>query len=242
MRGEPFEFVAFSAEHLRGAGGTEIAELRAFEHDVFRLRYSVYIEEHGLQSPYANYEEKTIRDNLDDSAIHLVARTDQKTVGCLRLNLARNSDLGDFVRLYNMAVSPKHPERTCASTKLIVANAYRGYRVDVELLNFGTEISLRYLDIDEHYIDCRIELLPYYLRLGGRKAGAQFTHYETGLACPLVFDLKDHAYLQRSQSVLARNRCVVCVSDRLKDACEDQADCRAYSLSGENTEKKNESL
>ncbi len=58
--------------------------------DVFRLRYQVYVVEHGFENP-ADYPDKLEKDLYDDSSVHFLARDNQgRAIGTARLVLNSN--------------------------------------------------------------------------------------------------------------------------------------------------------
>jgi predicted GNAT family N-acyltransferase len=157
-----------------------------------RLRYEVYCLELGRQSPYADHDSKTIKDDLDSFGHTFVAVEDGETIGTLRTNFSTEGSLGAFEQLYGMSASKHHPGRTAICTKFIVKRSKRGslafYKLMIAWLEYIT--TRRAL---ECYIDCTPNLVPFYERFGfARAAGAPFCHHENGLSLPMMLDLAQH--------------------------------------------------
>src|SRR5262245_36827776 len=91
-----------------------------------RLRYEVYCEELGRQSPYADHDKKVVTDHLDDTGHVFIAVEAGETIGTLRGNASADTELGAMEELYGMRRSPHHPEATSICTKFIVRKSKRG--------------------------------------------------------------------------------------------------------------------
>jgi predicted GNAT family N-acyltransferase len=157
-----------------------------------RLRYEVYCVELRRQSPYADHQSKTIKDDLDTFGHTFVAVEDGETIGTLRTNFSTEGPLGAFEQLYGMSASKHHPGRTAICTKFIVKRSKRGslafFKLMVAWLEYITTKGAL-----ECYIDCTPNLVPFYERFGfTRAAGAPFCHHENGLSLPMMLDLAQH--------------------------------------------------
>ena len=137
-----------------------------------RLRYEVYCEELGRQSPYADHDKKVITDRLDDTGHVFIAVEAGETIGTLRGNASADTELGAMEELYGMRRSPHHPEATSICTKFIVRKSKRGGAAE-ELIAAMVRYGIRNW-IKECYIDCIPALLPYYKALGFKIAGQKF--------------------------------------------------------------------
>lgn len=155
-----------------------------------RLRYEVYCEELGRQSPYADHAKRTISDQLDRTGQVLVARRGDETIGTLRGNGAWEQELGVYEELYGMKDSKYHPDATAIITKFIVKKSQRGgpaaRKLIAALVRYGLD------RVRECYIDCTPPLLPYYRAIGFKLAGPKFVHRENGLSLPMKLDLVKH--------------------------------------------------
>jgi len=156
-----------------------------------RLRYQVYCEELGRQSPHADHGARTISDHLDDTALVFIATEGGETIGTMRANLSRDSKLGVLEELYGMKRSAQHPAATGICTKFIVKKSRRGSPASMKLVAAVVRYGLRN-NITECYIDCIPALIPYYKALGFKIAGEKFLHSENGPSYPMMLDLVKH--------------------------------------------------
>jgi CRP-like cAMP-binding protein/predicted GNAT family N-acyltransferase len=156
-----------------------------------RLRYEVYCEELGRQSPYADHDKKVVTDHLDDTGHVFIAVEAGETIGTLRGNASADTELGAMEELYGMRRSPHHPEATSICTKFIVRKSKRGGAAGRKLIAAMVRYGIRNR-IKECYIDCIPALLPYYKALGFKIAGQKFFHPENGPSHPMALDLVKH--------------------------------------------------
>ena len=156
-----------------------------------RLRYAVYCEELGRDSPYADHQTKTISDPLDAFGHTFVAIEDGETIGTLRGNMAAEGSLGHLEELYGMRQSAFHPGATAICTKFIVKKSRRGSPAAIKLISALTGFGVRH-KMRECYIDCVPNLLPYYRAIGFTIVGPRFFHRENGPSYPMMIDLAVH--------------------------------------------------
>jgi len=179
------------AEKNAGAAQVYLCRNERMLNDAKRLRYDVYCEELGRQSPYADHERKTISDHLDDTGLVFIAMDGNETIGTLRANASSDSTLGAIEELYGMNRSKHHPQATGICTKFIVKKSRRGSSVALKLIAAVVQYGLRN-SIKECYIDCIPALLPYYKALGFKITGLAFFHRENGLSYPMMLDVERH--------------------------------------------------
>ncbi len=156
-----------------------------------RLRYEVYCEELGRNSPYADHHRRIISDDLDRFGNTFVAIEAGQTIGTLRSNLCREGPVGYLEDLYGMRQSAHHPSATAVCTKFIVRKQKRGSAAAIKLIAAMVGFGLRG-NIKECFIDCIPALIPYYRALGFRAAGPEFFHRENGPSIPMRLDLIKH--------------------------------------------------
>ena len=194
-RAEARRSVSVTEAGLRGADSerVDIGLCRHAEHlrRVQQLRYDVYCRELGRGSAYANHEEETLADRLDEFAHVFMARRGDEVIGSLRVNFANEGDLGVLESLYGMRHSPAHPKATAICTRFVVHPDWRGSDVALKLIAAATRFGLRE-GKQVCYIDATPELLHYYRALGFRTANAQFLHYDNGPSVPMRVDLRRH--------------------------------------------------
>jgi N-acyl-L-homoserine lactone synthetase len=184
-----------------------------------RLRYEVYCEELGRQSPFADHAERIISDGLDAFGNTFIALENGEAVGTLRVNEPSLGPLGVLETLYGMNNSVHHPASTVVCTKFVVRKSRRGspiaFKLIAAVVRYGMQRQLK-----ECYIDCIPALLPYYKAMGFVPCGQRFLHRENGPSDPLMLDLVKYgkrltvemgplalmAFLIRSQTHKLRDR------------------------------------
>jgi predicted GNAT family N-acyltransferase len=148
-----------------------------------RLRYEVYCQELGRQSPYADHDKKIITDHMDDTGHVFIAVEGGETIGTLRGNAAAQGGLGVLEELYGMSASAHHPTATAICTKFIVKKSKRGGSAGMKLIAAMVRYGIRN-HIRECYIDCIPTLIPYYKAIGFTMAGPNSFTARMGLPIP----------------------------------------------------------
>jgi hypothetical protein len=181
---------------------TEPAELE----EVFRLRYRVYVQELQYPQRYADPCSQTVREPLDEMG-HILGLFDHsRLVGTCRINPAAESDLGEYVELYQLQrFVPFFPRHVSVTTKGMILPEYRA---GVPCLKMVLD-CFRYLRmltpaICFNFIDARPHLLPLHRKVGYRQVFPNFQHPDFGkVVHPLVLVVRDQGYLRWIQSPLA---------------------------------------
>ena len=188
-----FNLVMTSSTGYAGSRAIEVFLCRNKEmlESAQRLRYEVYCQELGRQSPCADHDNKIIADELDELGQTFVAIENGETIGTLRGNRSADGSLGLLEELYGMRASAHHPSETAVCTKFIVKRSKRGGAASMKLISALARYGLRH-DVKECYIDCIPALLPYYKAMGFTIAGQKFLHRENGPSYPMVIDLARH--------------------------------------------------
>ena len=154
------------------------------------LRYLVYCKELNRKSPYADNKKQILADDMDDHGALFVAYLDGQAVGTVRVNLARDGDLGVLENLYNMHSSRHHRQATSTITKFAILNEHRKGPTYGRLF----EALITYLldsSVEEGYIDGIPKIAKFYKLLGFKQCGDEFIHYENGHSIPMVVNLDD---------------------------------------------------
>jgi CRP-like cAMP-binding protein len=175
----------------RSTGSVLLCRNETMLREAMKLRYTVYCEELGRQSPYADHDKKIIKDKLDEFGHTFIAVENGETVATLRTNFAKEGSLGMFEELYGMTASKNHPERTAVCTKFVVKQSNRGSFAFLHLMSTLLQYVMRN-DIQECYIDCIPSLTRFYEKFGFKQAGDRFFHYENGPSDPMMLDLAQH--------------------------------------------------
>jgi CRP-like cAMP-binding protein len=156
-----------------------------------RLRYEVYCDELGRNSPNADHKRRTISDDLDAFGHTFIALEDGKTIGTIRGNMSFEGRIGMLEELYGMNRSKHHPDATSVVTKFVVRKSRRGSHVSYKLISALTRFGLRN-NMKECYIDSVPSLLHYYKALGFEMVAPKFFHVENGPSFPMRLDLVTH--------------------------------------------------
>ncbi len=155
-----------------------------------RLRYTVYCKELNRTSPYADNEKQILADDLDAHGALFVAYLDGQPVGTVRVNLARDGDLGVLENLYGMHSSRHHRQATSTITKFAILNEHRKGPTYGKLF----EAIFTYLldcSVEEFYIDGIPRVAKFYKLMGFRQCEEEFIHYENGHSIPMMLKLED---------------------------------------------------
>jgi GNAT superfamily N-acetyltransferase len=169
---------------------------------VFRLRYEIYVEELNRTQLYACRETRTIRDPLDEFAHHAVAFDGEQAVGCVRINFAREGDLGRYLDLYEIAkLTAAARETACICTRNMVRAGYRKTGVSVRMLKeiykFGMESGMTAC-----FMDVNPPLEGLFEKFG-YKFLFRKEHPEYGLVSVHRLDVLDLAHLKSVRSPFA---------------------------------------
>ena len=156
-----------------------------------RLRYRVYCGEHGRTSTHADHEAGLLKDRLDDFAHIFLAKSGDEVIGTLRLNFAREGELGVLETLYGMHDSAHHPHDTGICTKFVVHPDWRGSPVALKLIGAAARFGVRQGG-RECYIDAIPALMHYYRAMGFVVTNDCFLHEENGPSVPMRLDLRRH--------------------------------------------------
>lgn len=172
---------------------------------VYQFRYKIYVDEMGRKQNYADHRRKTIIEPLDKTGYIFGAFDNGEVVGTLRVNFAKQSDLGYYEELYNMrSVGESHPNYTSIVTKLIVDHNHRFGRLAVRLCQaayvFGLENEIKF-----NFMDCNQHLVGFFTFFGYEVYTANVIHPEYGKVTPMRCNSLDIDLLKQRKSPLAKS-------------------------------------
>ena len=163
-----------------------MAEIRLAESEeerleVYRFRYSVYVDEMGLNESYADHARKIIRDPLDGPQSLLLAAWDGgRVVGTTRTNLIRDGGFGRYLEYYRLlGQSVDELQDTSISTRIMIHPAFRRTPLTVRL----TCVCFRWMldqGVKTDFCDCVPVVVPFFSGLGYHVQFADFIHPEFG--------------------------------------------------------------
>jgi predicted GNAT family N-acyltransferase len=173
-------------------------------HEVYKLRYSVYVEEFKYPQPYAGHKSKILKDQLDRSGNVFGIFKDNKAIGTVLSNYVKHSDLGYYSELYKMKelVNGSYYDSSI-STKLIVRKDFRSKSVAFRLA-LATYIQGLKDNIQFDFIDCAQEMVSFFVRLGYQVYQKNMYHPEFGPGAVLVLKLQNIVHLDKCNSPFAK--------------------------------------
>ena len=173
--------------------------------EVYRFRYRVYVEELHKPLPSADHQRRVVTDELDRHARVLVAVDDSAgtIVGTVRTLFGARHPLPDEI-LDHLQLRPMVDalgmDHITHSGTFMVDPAYRGLTIASQLVMHMVQLGF---EVDTLADVCVAELAlvkPYY-QLGYRPFAAPFRpHDRAGLRVPLVWTVRDRAYLREVDS------------------------------------------
>ncbi len=177
----------------------QLASTRDHLEDIFRFRYSVYVEEMDLPQSDADHDARRIEDVFDRDAYNFAAFQDEEVVGAIRVHFSRSSDIGYYDEFFDMgSVGHFHPQATSMCTRLMVAPRLRGTALAVRLAQVSYDFGLRN-QIRFNFLDCYEQLTGFFSRLGYR-IHRQADHPEYGSGNVMRLDLLDREHLIQMRS------------------------------------------
>lgn len=172
---------------------------------IARFRYSIYVEEMNRKQNYVNHEQKLIVDSLDDEHASIFAAWSKgKVVGTVRNNFLGNSQLEDYISLYDLDELPAHiAELSSITTRLMVCPSFRKSLLAVRLASEAYRNGLEN-GIATNFIDCNAHLVSFFRGLGYVIHRDAVFHPEYGSVTVMRLDLHDFKHLEEVRSPLRR--------------------------------------
>ncbi len=171
---------------------------------LYRLRYSVYVEDLKYESPYVDHKSKILRDQLDNTGQLFGYFKNGEAIGTVLTNYSKNTDLGYYQELYKMhelANSSYYDSSIC--TKFMVRKDYRSsniaFRLSCATLVQQTEDNIMY-----SFIDCVEENVPFFIRLGYKVSQENMYHPDFGYGVALMMELQNIEELEKNQSLFLK--------------------------------------
>jgi hypothetical protein len=172
--------------------------------EIYRFRYEVYIEEMQRTQMYADHHRKMIVEPLDKTAKIYGAWLGNKIVGTTRINYARDSELGYYEKLYNLAIAKEfYPDCVSITTKMMVSKTFRsshlGLRMALAVYKGALENGIHF-----DFIDCNRHLKPLFIKMGYRPYRESVVHPEYGEVMPMILALRDVEHFKSVDSPFLR--------------------------------------
>jgi CRP-like cAMP-binding protein/predicted GNAT family N-acyltransferase len=177
------------------------ASTQAEKEEIFRLRYTVYIEEMDGASRHqeANSLNREFRDDWDDKAYHLYVRQGDTMVGCVRVNMRIDGPLECEEGFALEQFAPAFPDHVAIVSRLALHPQVRGNAVVKRLMKHIYE-NVRDMGVRFAFLDCHPKLIPLYSRIGFRIYRPGFKHPKYTFVIPMVLVMDDVEHMQRVSS------------------------------------------
>ncbi len=173
-------------------------------HEIFKLRYSVYIEELKYHQFHVDHKLKILEDPLDKTGNLFGIFKSNEVIGTVLSNYVKRSDLGFYSGLYKMREYPNGSYYDSSiTTRLIVRRDYRSTSVGLRLA-FATYIQGLKDNIQYDFMDCNQNLVPFFVRLGYKVYQESMYHPEFGHGAVLVLELQNIKHLDKCNSPFAK--------------------------------------
>ncbi len=171
---------------------------------VYRLRYSIFVEEMGRPQRHANHLRKTIVDSLDVKG-HILGAFDRgRIVGTGRLNFLRDGDIDFWHDLLDLRrVDDVDLSRVSLSTRLMVAQQFRGGTLSALVTSRMFQFLLQQ-NIAVDFACCKAALLGFFQKLGYLPYSAPTLHPDSGEVIPIRLNLLDIDHLELVRSPLRK--------------------------------------
>ena len=173
--------------------------------NLFGFRYRILVDEMEVDVSCADHKQRLIRDEDDETAIHLFLTHNGQVQACLRLQLGRSWDqLADKLDTYGLAPFTSYgPDALSFTDMLLVAPAWRASPMPALLLGAAYKIS-RGSGALFDFCHCAPSLVGLYQKLGYRRYTGNFSDRDFGLQVPMVLLMDDVQHLAEMNSPVAR--------------------------------------
>ena len=172
--------------------------------EVYKLRYTVYVEELGYHKPNACHKSKILKSSLDRTGNLFEIFKNNEAIGTVLSNYVKHSDLGYYPELYKMneLVNSSY-YGSSISTSLIVRKDFRSKSIAFRLA-LSTYIQGLKDNIQFNFIDCTQDMVSFFVRLGYQVYQKNVHHPVFGLGVVLVLELQNIAHFEQCNSPFAK--------------------------------------
>lgn len=169
---------------------------------VFRLRYTVVVEEARQSSDLADHQLRFLEEPLDAYARFLIASFDDTVVGAWRVNFSGEKKPGPEVDFFEVVRFPEaRPHTTAFTAPPLIASGFRHSAVPGRLAQAAYAMNLDE-GISHDFIACPPNEESFFKDLGYRPFVGRKQHAELGDVLPMVLILRDVRYLAEVRSPL----------------------------------------
>jgi predicted GNAT family N-acyltransferase len=172
--------------------------------EIFRFRYTIYVEEMRRPQLDADHQEKRIEDRLDAWGRNFRVTDDNGIVAVVRGNFFRDGSDAEYESMYAPCLAgTDHPDRTCMVTRLMLAKSVRRSPLALNLFLWLYRYALEH-DVRWIFLDCNRSLVPFFEGFGFSRYINGYEHKEYGLVTPMRIDLLDREHLKAIDSPFLR--------------------------------------
>ncbi len=197
--------VIIDSEQKKTQNGVKLNLTTQELNEVYKLRYSVYVEDLKYHQPYADKISKKLRDPLDSTGNIFGIFRNNEAIGTVLTNYAKHSDLGYYSELYKMKeLNYGSYYDSSITTKLIVRRDFRSKSAAFRLA-LATYIQALKDGIKYDFVDCDLEMVPFFVRLGYNVHIESMLHPEFGHGAVLVLELQNIEHLEECNSPFAKH-------------------------------------
>ena len=173
---------------------------------VFALRYAIYVEEQGLNPPYADHRRRWLCDELDDFSVNYALYDDAILVGTIRTtSFVEIPDLTLVSERFQTAKAELKfgPEALFLVTRFMVLPEYRKGLGTVKLALQCYQGSLQ-RQYRLAFSDCSPNRYTGFCRLGYRRYAESFVDEIYGEKYRIALLMRDQTYLRQFDSPFLR--------------------------------------
>jgi predicted GNAT family N-acyltransferase len=186
--------------------GTEIrlATSDADRQLIYAFRYTVIVEELGLDIATADHHRRLVIDPEDHEGYLFAALKGDVVVGTARVNFLREGLVQPHCCLLGLDQLPaSERDVTSVSGRFLVAQRSRSTGLAIRILQMWYRF-LRHNKSEQDYILVRPKIADMYIRLGYLKIGGALQHPEVGEVLPMRLHPADEQHLRSIRSAFVR--------------------------------------
>lgn len=180
----------------------EIATTPEERYEIYRFRYSIYIEELHKSLAFADHRQKLLRDEIDDHATIFYVRDGARIVGTVRSLNAGDYLPASYNQWFDIDRLKAIPRRDFNFTsRMMIEASYRGTAVAHIMIGRGYEAG-RLEGCWLNLIHCAPCLVALYEKLGYRRIGTRIVNTDVGQHLTMALVGDDLTYLGAIRSSL----------------------------------------
>ncbi len=172
---------------------------------IYQFRYRALVEHLGIETVFADHQNKFIVDPLDEAAFHLYLMAGGAVIASVRINAHGSTEFSekDTGRFQFDSFADFKLEEMTMTSRLVLAGGQRQSQVAAVLLGAAYKVARdQYSRFD--FTSCTPALVKLYQHLGYRRYAPNFADDDDVYQVPMVMLTEDEAYLRTVKSPVAR--------------------------------------